>query len=134
MARNITPLQLCQEWNATTIHQLVYDGIPPDKPNIRGVTPLWRVSKSRHKETVQVLLTTSAVDANAWSGARRTPLFWAAVNGNSKVVQLLLDHGAKQNYTDEDGRSPLSIAQFYCQAEAINIPTEHNAQERIRRC
>jgi len=120
--------------DATTVRQLVYDGIPPDKPNIHGATPLWRASQSGHKEAVQVLLTTNAVDVNAWSRTRRTPLFWAAANGHSEVVQLLLDYGAEQNYTDEDGRSPLSIAQFYCQAEVINILTRHNVQERVCRC
>ena len=112
--------------DATTVRQLVYNGIPPDKPNIHGVTPLGRASQSGHKEAVQVLLATNAVDVNAWSRARRTPLFWAAANGHSEVVQLLLDHGAEQNYTDEDGRSPLTIAQFYCQAEVINILTKHS--------
>ncbi|OCK87689.1 ankyrin, partial [Cenococcum geophilum 1.58] len=72
--------------DATTVRQLIYDGIPPDRPNIRGVTPLWRASHSGRKEVVQVLLTTNAVDVNAWSIARQTPLFWAAAHGHSKVV------------------------------------------------
>jgi ankyrin repeat protein len=45
--------------------------------------------------------------------AGQTPLFWAAAYGYSEVVRLLLDHGAELNYADKDGRSLLSVAQFY---------------------
>jgi len=93
---NITPLQRCWSGDATIRSSTYLWGIPPDKPNIRGVTPLWRASHSGRKEVVQVLLTTNAVDVNAWSTARQTPLFWAAAHGHSTVVQLLLDHGAEQ--------------------------------------
>ncbi|CZR65557.1 uncharacterized protein PAC_15457 [Phialocephala subalpina] len=113
--------------DAITVRQLVADGIPLDKRNIRGVTPLWRASESGHKEAVEVLLATSVVDVNVQSTAGQTPLFWAAAHGYSKVVRLLLDHGAKLDYTDKDGRSLLSIAQFYSQATVIAIlnETEH---------
>ncbi|OCK82507.1 ankyrin repeat-containing protein, partial [Lepidopterella palustris CBS 459.81] len=97
--------------DAAAVRKFVDDGTPPDKKNIRGVTPLWTASSGGHKAAVQVLLATNAVDVNVRSLAGRTPLFWAAASGHSEVVQLLLDHGAEQKYTDEDGRSPLSIAQ-----------------------
>jgi len=76
---------------------------------------------------VEVLLTTSVVDVNVLSTAGQTPLFWAAAYGHSEVVRLLLDHGAEQNYTDKDGRSPLSVAQFYHQATVIAMLIRHEA-------
>ncbi|XTI90701.1 ankyrin repeat-containing domain protein [Cenococcum geophilum] len=81
--------------DAATVRQLINNGIPLDKQNIRGITPLWRASQSRHKEVVEVLLTTSVVDVNVLSTAGQTPLFWAAAYGHSKVVRLLLDYGAE---------------------------------------
>ena len=113
--------------DAATVRQLIDDGIPPDKRNIRGVTPLWRASQFGHKKVVEVLLATSAVDVNVRSIAGRTPLFWAAANGHSEVVRLLLDYGAEQNYTDKDGRSPLSVAQLYRQATVIAMLIRHKA-------
>jgi len=116
--------------DAGTVRQLVADGIPPDKQNIRGVTPLWRASASGHKEVVEVLLATSAVEVNVRSISGRTPLFWAAAKGYSEVVRLLLDHGAELNYTDKDGESPLSIAQFYDEATVIAMLTRHEPTTR----
>ncbi|CZR68380.1 related to heterokaryon incompatibility protein [Phialocephala subalpina] len=113
--------------DAPTVRRLVADGIPPDKRNIRGVTPLWRASASRQTEVVEVLLATSAVNVNVQSTAGRTPLFWAAAHGHSKVVRLLLDHGAEPNYTDKDGRSPLSVAQLNRWDTIVAMLTGHES-------
>jgi tetratricopeptide (TPR) repeat protein len=116
--------------DAGTVRQLVADGTPPDKQNIRGATPLWRASKSGRKEVVEVLLATSAVEVNVRSINGQTPLFWAAAFGYSEVVRLLLDHGAELNYTDKDGESPLSMARFRRQATVIAMLTRHEPTTR----
>ncbi|KAH7119555.1 ankyrin repeat protein, partial [Dendryphion nanum] len=72
-------------------------------------------------DTVRALLTTKAVDVNVASVSNRTPLFWPAVNGDSEVVQLLLEHGAKQDYVDVDGNSPLTVAQFYGETVIVRL-------------
>ncbi len=113
--------------DAVTVRQLVADGTPPDQRNIRGATPLWQASQSGYKQVVEVLLATNAVDVNVQSISGRTPLFWAAANGHSEVVRLLLDHGAEANYTDEDGRSPLSIAQARCQDSVVAMLRRHKS-------
>jgi len=95
---------------------------------------LWSASSGGHKAAVQVLLATNAVDVNVRSISGRTPLFWAAAQGHSEVVQLLLDYGAEQNYTDKDGRSPIHVAQFYHQANVIDILTKHDAKEPASGC
>jgi len=119
--------------DAATVHQLVANGIPPDKRNIRGVTPLWRASESGHKEVVEVLLATLAVNVNVLSTAGQTPLFWAAAHGYSEVVRLLLDHGAELDYTDKDGRSPLSVAQVNRQATVIAMLTDQETTTQGKR-
>jgi hypothetical protein len=96
--------------DAAAVRQLVDNSTPVDLRNIRGVTPLWIASAHGHEAVVYVLLATDAVDVNVRSVIGRTPLFWAAANGHSEVVKLLLGGGAGQNYTDEEGRSPVSIA------------------------
>ena len=83
--------------DTATVRQLVDDGIPPDKRNVLGVTPLWRASENGHKQVVEVLLATSAVDVNVRSTAGQTPLFWAAANGHSEVLDV-------RNRTDHNGR------------------------------
>jgi ankyrin repeat protein len=82
---------------------------------------------------VKVLLATSAVNVNVQSTARQSPLFWAAARGRSKVIRLLLDYGAEPNYTDKDGRSLLSVAQFYYQNTVVAILTRHESTTQDKR-
>ena len=39
-----------------------------------------------------------------------TPLFYALNHGNSAIVELLIDHGAKIDVKDCDGRTPMEVA------------------------
>ncbi|OAL55020.1 hypothetical protein IQ07DRAFT_608823 [Pyrenochaeta sp. DS3sAY3a] len=72
----------------------------------------------RHDSVVRVLLETKAVDVDAEDVAKQTPLFWAAAH----------DHGARQDYTDINGRSPLAIANFYGRVYAAHILAEAKRQ------
>jgi ankyrin repeat protein len=74
---------------------------------------------------VEVLLVISTINVNIRSIAGRTLLFWAVVDGYSKVVRLLLDYSTKLNYTDKDGKSVLSITQSYRRATIIAILTRY---------
>ena len=62
-----------------------------------------------------------------------TRLFRAAAHGRSEVVRLLLDYGAELNYTDKDGRSPLSVAQFYREGTVIAMLTRHESTAQEKR-
>ncbi|KAF2678670.1 ankyrin, partial [Lentithecium fluviatile CBS 122367] len=95
--------------------------VPPDKQDIWGTTPLWHAAAQGHTDTVRVLLATNAVDVNATSVSKRTPLFWPAASSYVEVVKLLLSHGVQQNYYDVDGRSPLMIARLYGQTKVVDI-------------
>ena len=57
------------------------------------------------------LLVNSSVDLNtAETETGRTALHYAAENGHSNVVALLLAHGANSNLVDGDGRTPIFLA------------------------
>ena len=90
---------------------------------------MWIASSHGHEAVIHVLLATDAVDVNVLSVPGRTPLFWAAAGGHSEVVEFLLNHGAKQNYTDKAGRSRVSVAR----ADVIYILTEDDLPEHGRR-
>jgi ankyrin repeat protein len=115
--------------DAKTVLRLVEEHIPPDQKDIRGTTPLWQAAARGHKDVVQVLLATKVVNVNAKSIAQRTPIFWAAANGHIEVVRLLLDHGARHDYKDADGQSPLEISQARRQRELADVLIEDNVKE-----
>jgi len=78
--------------------------------------PLNAACRSKHASVVQLLLINGA-DPNVLEESdaycyeyrcRRTlPLFIAAADGNSELVELLLRHGANVDVTDIDGNTPL---------------------------
>ena len=123
-----------KDGDIATVSQLLGDGTPPDTPNIHGLTPSWQASVYGHKEVVQTLLATKTVDVNVRSVSGHTPLFWSAASGYFEIVQLLLDYGAIQDYTDNDGRSPLSIAQLNGYSDVVDLFTRYREQELASNC
>ena len=51
------------------------------------------------------------VDVNKADEGNYTPLDWAARNGHTECVKLLIDAGADVNKASNEGRTPLSIAE-----------------------
>mgnify|MGYP004516463923 CR=1 FL=1 len=92
---------------------------PPDKRDIRNTTLSWHAVSRGHVHVVQDLVATNAVDTNVDSVSQRTPVSWAAANCHIEIVELLLAHGARQDYTYEDGRPPLAIAQLHRQGIVV---------------
>ncbi|KAF1966557.1 ankyrin [Bimuria novae-zelandiae CBS 107.79] len=110
-----------KEGNAKAVLELTQQGVPPDERDTKGATPLWHAVARNHIDTVRVLLATNAVDVNTTIIGKRTPLFWAAALGYREVVNLLLSHGAKHDYKDVNGRSPLAVARIYGQTKIVQI-------------
>ena len=106
-----------------------------DEPDHSGVTPLYLVcykgylgadsavanrpmTKQKRIECVNILINAGA-DVNFMTPKLgMTPLHWAAYQGDSEMIQLLLDKGAKQNMTI-NGNTPVDIAGFMKHQECI---------------
>jgi hypothetical protein len=61
----------------------------------------------------------------------RTALHHAALNGNSHVVKLLIDHGARLDARAWDGKTPFNYAAENCKAETLRY-LHFRAQEARR--
>lgn len=67
---------------------------------------------------------TLATPDNNW-----TILHAAARNGNVKVVELLIVHGADVNAKDKYDWTPLNLALKYKRSEVVSVLKEHGAKE-----
>lgn len=80
--------------------------------NANGQTQLHRALQGSHYHTsdrVSRLLLERGVDVNARDKDKASPLHLASSNSRSRIVQVLLDHGAKADAQNVDGQTP-SIA------------------------
>lgn len=87
---------------------LVNGGADPDAQDENGFTALMVAAREGQAEAVLELLVAGA-DPNheaAATGNRLTPLHLAAMGGDPAIVRTLVEHGARLDATDRDGRTP----------------------------
>ncbi len=61
-----------------------------------------------------------------------TPLSWAAMHGDTALVQLLIEKGAKPNQPNKDGSFPLHCAAFLGQDAAVGVLLQSGADVTAR--
>jgi uncharacterized protein len=71
---------------------------------------LSHVPESDSIQAIQLCLNVGA-DVNAANAKGETALHGAAMRGANQIVQFLVDHGARLDLTDKDGRTPLNVAE-----------------------
>jgi ankyrin repeat protein len=92
------------------VEKLLEAGADVNLTNPTGTTPLMLASSGPFPETVQVLLKAGAKVNVIDSGEHFTALMWAAAEGQTEVVKILLDNGADLTLTDIDGDTAESFA------------------------
>jgi uncharacterized protein len=109
-----TPLCAAGCWgHDDVVMELLAHGADPNQREDggRGYSPLLWASRHGHEETIRLLLDAGA-DPNGDLGGEH-PLLAAAFSGCLAAVRLLLSHGADARVADENGRSPLQIAEAW---------------------
>src|SRR5688572_30300265 len=94
----ITPLlQASRTGDAAMVDLLLRAGANPSRAHPEGETPLMAAARAGSVPAVRLLLT-RGVDVNATESFQKTTaLMWAAAEGHSEVVGLLLEAGANPN-------------------------------------
>ena len=93
---------------------------------------LWEVVAAGELSAIKDALGDS-VDLNAQDPQFGiTPLAWAALMGQTKVVALLLEHGADINAKNRDGATPLHSAAFLGRVETVKLLLEKGADTTLR--
>jgi ankyrin repeat protein len=138
-----TPLILAarRAGNSRSVKLLIDHGASATERNRAGVSPIMSGAASGDPETVQVLLEAGAKaddfrqsdDPRATDIAVgfRTPLMWAAYHNDTRMVRLLLEHGADPNQSTFFG-NPLSHACWNDAFEAAEILIDHGAKVGAR--
>jgi surface polysaccharide O-acyltransferase-like enzyme len=61
-----------------------------------------------------------------------SPLCWASLSGNDRVVALLLERGADISFRDVGGNTPLHEAALFCHPRTARLLLEHGADPSTR--
>jgi ankyrin repeat protein len=140
----ITPLHYAVHWNTKKIHRdavrvLLEGGADPNVLNRDMESPLHYMlyrevdpTQYEDKERVVRLLLEHGADAAARTSGGLTPLWYAAMRGDSPVIlQLLVDHGADLSTATEEGLTAFDIAIANERADAARLLLERGARPRV---
>ncbi|TPP52963.1 Ankyrin repeats (3 copies) family protein [Leishmania donovani] len=93
----------------------------PQQRDVEGHTLMHWAAYRNSPATCQYLLDHWGYDVDAQDSHGRTPLVWAAREGFSEVMELLLSRGADRHITDSDGWTALQHARVRNHPEAVYV-------------
>jgi len=109
--------------DTTVMRLLVEHGADPNLPTLAGTTPLmaaagvnWVVAQT-YTESVQArydavkLCLELGADVNATNSMGLTALLGAVNRGSNDIIELLVEHGARLDIADKEGRTPMRWAE-----------------------
>jgi len=76
---------------------------------IRGGTPLLSSTALKSFDAAEILIKLKA-DPNIMDDKGNTPLHYATQRGHSRLVKMLVDHGANIHLENRDGYSPVDLS------------------------
>ena len=119
--------------NIPLMKMLVDAGVPVDRANEAGLTPLMWVAHGGEASATEFLLTKGA-NANWKRLSGVTPLMDAARGGKAQNVELLLAHGADVNAAiPDDGMTALMLAASRGAPDAVRALLRAKADVNARR-
>ena len=125
-----TPLDVATQRNVELVRALVDAGADVHSLSDDGKTALFFAAMHSRSDVVQYLLE-KGLDATATDHYKDTPLHWSINRGDTKSIELLLEHGADINAVAIAG-APLHKAVWFDQPKALNLLLERGADHSIK--
>jgi ankyrin repeat protein len=117
--------------NIEQVKSLIAKGANVNAKDDRGQTSLHLAVRNFYEEIVEFLISEGA-DVNAsQTDASWTPLLDAASTGQTEVIKLLLQHGAKVDVGDKFGYTPLYYAMWSEEKDAIKALISSGADVNV---
>jgi ankyrin repeat protein len=123
-----TPLNVAAEQGGSQIVKVLLDADADiDTRDIDGLTPLLSSVRKGHTTAARLLIENGAM-IEAWdSRRRRTPLHWAAAQGETQILRLLLEKKCSLNARDYQHSTPIILSLENEQNEATTLLLEAGA-------
>ena len=104
--------------------------IPPNSEN--NSTDLWRAASTGDLQAIKRYIKEGG-DINALDKVfQLSAMSWSALHGQTEVVQLLIEKGAKVNIKSGDGATPLHSAAFLGRVDVAKLLLENGADIKAR--
>ncbi len=100
---------------------LLQAGADIDYKMSSGMTPLLEAVKNDHLEVAELLIKNGAEADEGDSLYNRTPLYFAASNGNADMINLLCENDADMNDPDVNGNTPIYCAVVNKHSEIVSL-------------
>lgn len=121
-----------REGQAEIAIALINAGADVNASYVNGMTPLKEAALRNYIDIVRALCDAGA-EVNLTGGvSKATALYWAAYEGNTEAVKILLDHHADMTIADRKGLTPLHVAVSNGHAETTTLLLAACTQVQLR--
>ncbi|MES2626166.1 MAG: ankyrin repeat domain-containing protein, partial [Pseudomonadota bacterium] len=116
-----------QKGDLAVVRKLIQDGVNVDEPQVDGATALhWAVNEN--DEPMSQLLIDAGADVNVRNRVGAPVILSAAVNGNARILEMLLQAGADPDMqVSATGDTPLMLAARTGIVDAVDVLLSHGA-------
>lgn len=113
--------------HASLVRLLLDAGADVDRPNTRGITPLYAAARSGRLLVIDTLLDAGASTSAICQGDGRSPLHGAAHSGETEAAARLLEVKADVTQRSSSGATPLHIACSRGRVEVVRLLLDASA-------
>lgn len=112
--------------NSTLLPEQLAEEQAVEEANRLGLNELMKCAADGNVVRVQELLAFRAMNVNARSATGSTALFYAARNGHTEIIELLLQAGADSSIKNDKGATAADIAHKFGHAESATRFATHS--------